>query len=72
MCLSSDSHMDFERGWDTTMISDWASTRNEFAVLSAYPASVGSRAGPRGEYIDLCGYYPATCGKSRHRASPAL
>jgi len=58
MCLSSDSHMDFERGWDTTMISDWASTRNEFAVLSAYPAQVGSRPhSPNGEYIDLCGYY---------------
>jgi len=56
MCLSSDSHMDFERGWDTTMLSDWASTRNEFAVLSAYPANVGSHAGPMGEYIDLCGY----------------
>jgi len=57
MCLSSDSHMDFERGWDTTMTSDWASTRNEFAVLSAYPANVGSRPHyPTGEYIDLCGY----------------
>lgn len=35
-CLQTDSHMDFAIGWDSSMVEMWASTENEYAVLSTY------------------------------------
>jgi len=57
MCLSMDSHMDFQDNWDETLILDWRHTRNEFAVLSTYPGDIGRR-GPSGTgyFVDVCGF----------------
>lgn len=57
MCLSMDSHMDFQDNWDDTLILDWRHTRNEFAVLSTYPGDI-TRRGSSGTswFVDLCGY----------------
>lgn len=38
-CMQTDSHMDFLPNWDIKMIDMWASTDNEYAVLSTYVAS---------------------------------
>lgn len=35
-CMQSDAHMDFLDDWDTGIMSMWASTNNEYAVLSTY------------------------------------
>ena len=40
-CLQTDSHMDFAYEWDTSMIDMWASTQNEYAVLSTYVTDSG-------------------------------
>lgn len=36
-----DSHSTFVKGWDDILINMWRKTKNEFAVLSAYPRSEG-------------------------------
>eukprot|EP00929_Paragymnodinium_shiwhaense_P002351 TRINITY_DN102578_c0_g1_i1.p1 TRINITY_DN102578_c0_g1~~TRINITY_DN102578_c0_g1_i1.p1 ORF type:complete len:664 (-),score=168.33 TRINITY_DN102578_c0_g1_i1:83-2074(-) len=56
MCLSMDSHMDFRPGWDTTMIEDWKATKNEFAILTAYPMDFAMLNFPDRDCVDLCGY----------------
>lgn len=56
MCLSMDSHMDFRVGWDEILLKDWASTRNEFAILTAYPMDVEMLNNPDTDCVDLCGY----------------
>jgi hypothetical protein len=57
MCLSMDSHMDFQDNWDETLIMDWRHTRNEFAVLSTYPGDI-TRRGSSGLnwFVDVCGF----------------
>jgi hypothetical protein len=35
-CMQTDSHMDFAHHWDSSMLGMWASTENEYAVLSTY------------------------------------
>jgi hypothetical protein len=35
-CLQIDSHMEFLPGWDVSMLEMWASTNNEYAILSTY------------------------------------
>lgn len=57
-CMSTDSHMDFRHNWDDLMIKDWLVTRNEFAVLTAYPAGMeeGQEWNTRSDHVDLCGY----------------
>lgn len=58
-CMSTDSHMDFHHDWDELTVSDWLSTENEFAVLTAYPM----RMTPNQEeentwnHVDLCGFF---------------
>ena len=39
-CMSTDSHMDFETEWDDKMVKMWDQTKNEYAVLSTYVASI--------------------------------
>lgn len=39
-CMSTDSHMDFEPEWDEKMVNMWEQTKNEYAVLSTYVASI--------------------------------
>ncbi|CAK0797670.1 unnamed protein product [Prorocentrum cordatum] len=57
MCLSTDAHMDFNRGWDVSLIEDWLSAGNEFAVLTVYPESVDRIDKPVGSRIvSSCGY----------------
>jgi hypothetical protein len=34
--MQIDSHMDFVSNWDTKMLEMWASTENEYAILSTY------------------------------------
>jgi len=58
MCLSTDAHMDFNVGWDNTIIADWASVKNEFAVLTVYPGDVTMKLDKpsHGLMIELCGW----------------
>jgi hypothetical protein len=35
-CLQTDSHMDYEVGWDNSMLGMWGLVNNEYAVLSTY------------------------------------
>lgn len=39
-CLQLDSHSLFGANWDTWLIRDWLSTKNERAVLSTYLANI--------------------------------
>lgn len=58
-CLDIDAHMDFRPNWDTTMVDDWVSTGNEFAVLTAYPLAMADAAkggSMDNTWIDLCGF----------------
>merc|ERR1719188_1204012 len=49
--------MDFNKGWDVSLIEDWLSTRNEFAVLTVYPESVDRIDQPAGnKIVAICGY----------------
>merc|ERR1712039_1125894 len=58
MCLNTDSHMDFLKYWDTSMLEDWKATGNEFAVLSTYPQSFEQRASAGKQmHVTLCGYW---------------
>jgi hypothetical protein len=34
--FQTDAHMDFVPSWDTKMLAMWASTDNEYAILSTY------------------------------------
>uniref|UniRef100_A0A7S1BNJ0 Glycosyltransferase 2-like domain-containing protein n=1 Tax=Corethron hystrix TaxID=216773 RepID=A0A7S1BNJ0_9STRA len=47
-CLSMDSHMDFEKNWDSSIVQTWYLAKNEYAVLSTYVDSVENlgRDGP--------------------------
>jgi len=58
MCLSTDSHMDFTREWDSDLLADWLAADNEFAVLTAYPLATADaqRAGKQ-TWVSLCGYF---------------
>lgn len=38
-CMQTDAHMDFVPNWDVKMLKMWASTNNEYAVLSTYVAA---------------------------------
>ena len=37
-CMQTDAHMDFVPNWDIKMMKMWASTGNEYAVISTYVA----------------------------------
>ena len=37
-CMQTDAHMDFVFDWDVKMMTMWASTRNEYGILSTYVA----------------------------------
>lgn len=39
-CMQTDSHMDFVHNWDRNLLSAWALTENEYAVLSTYVTSI--------------------------------
>jgi hypothetical protein len=39
-CMQTDSHMDFVRNWDRNLLSAWALTGNEYAVLSTYVTAI--------------------------------
>ena len=39
-CLQIDAHMDFANDFDTLLLSSWALTENEYAVLSTYVSDV--------------------------------
>jgi len=39
-CLQIDAHMDFANNFDTLLLSSWALTENEYAVLSTYVSDV--------------------------------
>lgn len=39
-CMQIDSHMDFAPGWENHLLEFWASTKNEYAVLSTYVADM--------------------------------
>eukprot|EP00408_Alexandrium_pacificum_P006525 CAMPEP_0171232470 /NCGR_PEP_ID=MMETSP0790-20130122/40425_1 /TAXON_ID=2925 /ORGANISM="Alexandrium catenella, Strain OF101" /LENGTH=409 /DNA_ID=CAMNT_0011698707 /DNA_START=45 /DNA_END=1274 /DNA_ORIENTATION=- len=58
MCLSTDSHMDFTKGWDRDLLADWTAADNEFAVLTSYPMSTTDEknAGKK-SWISTCGYF---------------
>lgn len=35
-CLQTDSHMDYEIGWDKLMLDMWGAINNEYGILSTY------------------------------------
>jgi hypothetical protein len=35
-CLQTDSHMDYEIGWDKLMLEMWGAINNEYGILSTY------------------------------------
>ena len=39
-CMQTDSHMDFVHNWDVGLMSAWALTENEYAVLSTYVTAI--------------------------------
>lgn len=59
LCLSSDSHMDFHKDWDTLMITEWVGLGNEFAVVTAYPMRMMPAQDTvfAHSHVDLCGYF---------------
>jgi hypothetical protein len=36
-CLQIDAHTVFAKGWDTSLVQQWASVDNDYAVISTYP-----------------------------------
>eukprot|EP00927_Polykrikos_kofoidii_P050114 TRINITY_DN4404_c0_g2_i1.p1 TRINITY_DN4404_c0_g2~~TRINITY_DN4404_c0_g2_i1.p1 ORF type:complete len:495 (-),score=60.12 TRINITY_DN4404_c0_g2_i1:106-1590(-) len=36
-CLQIDAHTIFTKGWDTSLVEQWASVDNDYAVISTYP-----------------------------------
>lgn len=56
-CMQIDSHMDVVKNWDAEMLTMWAATNNEYAVLSTYVpdlASLGVNVNNRWEVPHLC------------------
>ena len=43
-CLQIDDHMEFADGWDEMAKRDWASTGNEFAIISTLPAGLNEKS----------------------------
>ena len=41
-CLSIDSHVDVVSNWDVEMTKMWASTENEYAILSQRPPDIAA------------------------------
>jgi hypothetical protein len=42
-CLQIDDHMQFAKGWDELLKKEWASTGNEFAIISTLPAGLDEK-----------------------------
>lgn len=57
--MQSDAHMEFVKGWDADIISQWKSAHNEMAVLSTYVS-------------DVNGHYNATTGRSDAKSRPKM
>lgn len=38
--LQIDAHTHFVQGWDDDLIEQWRATKNEYAVITAYPTDV--------------------------------
>jgi hypothetical protein len=38
-CMQLDAHTIFTQGWDNNIIEEWASTKNEYAILTTYPTN---------------------------------
>lgn len=54
-CLSLDAHSDVIQGWDEELLTTWAATENEFAILSTQPPDISQlQEGSHGKVPHLC------------------
>merc|ERR1711871_1344628 len=72
-CMQIDAHTDVQPGWDISMIDQWLSTGNEYAVLTTYPTNVdhiGQNVNKHWEMPHLC--KASFSGKGRIHNEQAL
>ena len=54
-CLSIDAHVDVIQDWDEELLTMWASTKNEYAILSTQPPDISQlHEGNHGKVPHLC------------------